>query len=79
MAKHDRLLRQPEVLALTGMSPPTLWRWEKRGLFPCRVKIGGWSVAWRLSEVEAWIARQRPAMTSPDGATAPQVAGQVSG
>lgn len=52
----DRYLREPEVLRLTGISQMTLHRWEKRGHFPKRYKIGPNSVAWKESEVSQWLA-----------------------
>jgi prophage regulatory protein len=55
--KHDRLLRVAEVKAMTGLSGATIWRHEKKGIFPRRVKIGGWSIAWRESEIQDWIQR----------------------
>lgn len=59
--KHDRLLRIAEVLEMIGVSAATLWRWEKLGQFPRRVKIGNWSVAWRESEIQQWMRRLPPA------------------
>lgn len=32
-----------------------IWRLERQGLFPRRVKIGAHRVGWDLSEVLAWI------------------------
>jgi prophage regulatory protein len=52
----DRLLRLPEVTNRTGLSPVTIWRREKAGTFPARVKIGPHSVAWRESDIAVWIA-----------------------
>jgi prophage regulatory protein len=50
-----RMLRQPEVLQLTGYSETTLWRREREGKFPRRRRLGGNLVAWRSDEVEAWM------------------------
>ncbi|RWT79142.1 hypothetical protein DN595_12325 [Enterobacter cloacae] len=33
----------------------TRWRMEQEGKFPKRIKIGPSAVAYRLSEVQAWI------------------------
>lgn len=46
----DRYLRQPEVLALVGVSWRTLRRWEPEGRFPKRYKIGPRIVAWRVRD-----------------------------
>jgi len=51
----ERLLRFNEVKALVGLSRTTIWRLEKAGLFPMRVKAGENSVAWIASEISKWI------------------------
>ena len=52
---RTRLVRKPELQAITGLSDPTIYRLEKQGRFPQRVKIGGNSVAWIEAEIMAWI------------------------
>lgn len=52
----QKILRKREVLAMLGISDPSLYRWEISGQFPKRLQLGGNSVGWLLSEVEAWIA-----------------------
>ena len=52
----DRLLRAPAVLAITGMSRTTLHRRVIAGEFPPAVKLGPRAVAWRASDIDAWIA-----------------------
>ena len=42
-----------------GISRVTLWRMERIGKFPSRVRLGENSVGWRLDEVEEWLA-ERP-------------------
>jgi prophage regulatory protein len=62
------LLRLPAVVAKVGCSPMTLWRKERDGEFPKRVKIGKNAVAWVAEEVDAWIAArvaERDARTDP--------------
>jgi len=49
------LIRKSELLDLLQVSDPTIWRWEKSGKFPKRVKIGPNSVAWLRREVETWL------------------------
>jgi len=51
----DRLLRFPEVQERVGLSRTHIWRLERTGEFPQRVKLGPRCVAWRASEIEAWI------------------------
>lgn len=52
----DKLIKRAELLTLVPMSAPTIYRNIQRGLFPRPVKIGPQHVAWRLSQVEQWMA-----------------------
>lgn len=52
---QERLIRRPEVEARTGLSRSTLYDWMKRGEFPQPVKLGERLVAWRESDVTAWL------------------------
>ncbi len=54
------LLRQREVLALVKVSRPTLWSWRRAGTFPAPIRLGPNTIAWRQSDVEAWL-KKRPA------------------
>jgi prophage regulatory protein len=57
-----RLLRFGDVRQRTGLSRSTIWRLERSGSFPKRVKVSVNVVAWREDEVSEWIAsRLRPA------------------
>lgn len=51
-----RILRQRQVCECVGYSPMHLWRLEKAGRFPRRIKLGPNSVGWLESEIEDWIA-----------------------
>lgn len=51
----ERLLKFESVCGLVGLSRTTLWRLEKVGAFPRRVKVTSRCVRWRLSEINAWI------------------------
>ena len=53
-----RLVRTREVCRLTALSRVSIWRRERRGDFPRRIRLGSNSVAWDLREVEAWITEQ---------------------
>lgn len=50
-----RIARFPEVRFLTARSRTTIWRLEKAGKFPRRVRCGENSVGWFLDEVLAWL------------------------
>ena len=58
----ETLMRRPAVQAATGLSRSGLYAAMARNDFPKPVQLGPQSVAWRQSEVQAWIAsRERVA------------------
>ena len=58
-----RFIRLPEVLARVGVSIMTIYRWEKKGLFPKRRRLGKNSVAWVEDEIESWCADRELLLT----------------
>ena len=56
----DPLMRRPAVQAATGMSRSGIYAAMARD-FPKPVKLGPQAVAWRQSEVQAWIASREVA------------------
>ncbi len=62
-----RLLRLPEVEAVTGLSATTIWRREREGDFPRRRRVSGNAVAWRSDEIERWV-ETRPVAEGAKGA-----------
>ena len=61
----DKLIRRPEVEARTGLSRSTLYDWMKRGDFPQPVKLGARMVAWRESDVTAWLDSRQTVSATP--------------
>ena len=53
---QDYFLREPEVKLISGLCKETRRKMEKAGSFPKRVKLGGYAVGWRKSEIDAWMA-----------------------
>ncbi|SDJ15162.1 helix-turn-helix transcriptional regulator [Lutimaribacter saemankumensis] len=58
--KQESLLRRHMVEARTGLSRSTIYDWMKRGEFPKPVKLGARLVAWRESEINAWLESREP-------------------
>lgn len=56
MDRPERLIREPEVHQRTGLSRTTRWREIKAERFPAPLKLTSSAIAWRESEIEAWIA-----------------------
>ena len=54
-ADSPRMLRFADVIARTGLSRTTLWRLERVGAFPKRIRLGANSVGWIEEEVDDWI------------------------
>jgi predicted DNA-binding transcriptional regulator AlpA len=50
-----RLLSKREVLAIVGVSYPTVWSWMRQGKFPRSRVVGGKSM-WLSTDIEAWLA-----------------------
>ena len=51
----DRLLRRSEVEHLTAMSCSAIYVWMSAGKFPKPVVLGTRKVAWRESDIAAWL------------------------
>ena len=54
----ERLVREPDRRAITGVSRTQWWSLERKKIAPARLKLGCNSVAWRLSDLLAWIEQQ---------------------
>ncbi len=55
----ERLLRLPELIRLIGISRATIYRYIGNGRLPPPVKLSTRCVAWRASEITAWMAALR--------------------
>jgi prophage regulatory protein len=51
----DRIMREPERRARTGISRVQWWRLEARGEAPRRVSLGSHAIGWLASELQRWI------------------------
>lgn len=54
--QNDRLLRRPIVEGMTGLPTSSLYDMMRQGRFPQPIKLSERSVAWRESEVTAWMS-----------------------
>jgi predicted DNA-binding transcriptional regulator AlpA len=52
---NDRMLRLPEATAKIGVATSTFWKLHSEKKLPSLISIGPHSVAWRESELQAWI------------------------
>ena len=68
-----RIFRTPEAAAYVGLSASTLEKKRLDGSGPPFVHLGGRAVGYDLSDLDAWIDRQRRTSTSdPGGPLAPR-------
>ena len=51
----DRIISAKERRALVPYSDMHVWRLERAGGFPRRIRLGAHRVGWSLREVIAWI------------------------
>ena len=52
---NETILRLPAVQCRTGLCRSTIYLRVHQGTFPGPVRLGGRSVGWLSSEVDAWI------------------------
>lgn len=57
----DRLLSRREVEAICSLSRSSLYAMMAKGEFPKPVHLGARRVAWRESDIKAWIDSRQPA------------------
>jgi prophage regulatory protein len=63
-----KFIRFPEVQEkIGGLSRTTVWRLEKKGLFPKRRKLTSRAVAWVKAEVDAWVQARNIGNDLPPG------------
>lgn len=55
------LIKLHKVIEITSKAKSTIYADMAAGKFPLPLKIGARSVAWRLSDIEAWIESQQQA------------------
>jgi len=61
--QQERMVRLPEVKFLSGLPKNSIYRLMAAGDFPSPVQLSAYSIAWRHSEIEGWIA-SRPKLNA---------------
>ena len=61
-----QLLRRPDVERLVRLSRTTIYQLMKTGNFPKPLRISAQAVAWRLSDIQAWVDSRPTAIASGD-------------
>lgn len=57
----EKSYRRPAVEDITGLSRSSIYDMMARGDFPKPIRIGRRAVAWRESDIAAWLAERQPA------------------
>lgn len=50
-----RIITKKELRLIVPYTPQHIYRLERDGKFPKRIRIGARRVGWRLAEIEAWL------------------------
>ena len=51
-----RILREKEVIRVTGLSRSSIWRHERAGSFPARLQLTRRMVGWDCRDIEHWLS-----------------------
>ncbi|MBM4262992.1 MAG: AlpA family phage regulatory protein [Deltaproteobacteria bacterium] len=62
---NHRIMRLPEVKAITGLSRSTIYFRIALGTFPKQVPLGGRTVGWLEAEIQNWLHEQVEASRQP--------------
>jgi prophage regulatory protein len=79
--RPDSIHRLPYVSNVTGLSPTTIWRQERRGEFPKRVQLSPNAVGWREADIAQWLAdraRGIGASRVPSASSLPEPAARIT-
>ena len=67
MEQNLKIIRKPAIFSKVGLSDPTIWRLERIGEFPKRIKLSSNSVGWLSTEVDQWLQKKAAArLDHPD-------------
>ena len=60
MTQRQVLLTLPEVVAMTRLSKPTIYKYiaDEEHDFPKQVRLGPGRVVWVKSEIDRWVRQQ---------------------
>jgi len=56
---QDQIIRPRNIPTITGLSLATIWRLQKKGLFPSRRRLSAGAVGYLQSEIVAWIEARK--------------------
>lgn len=60
-AERDEIILWHELQGIVKLGRTTVWRLEKDGSFPKRIKLSPGRIGWKVSSVLEWIASREAA------------------
>ena len=57
---QQKIMRLPAVAEGLTVAQSTIRRWVSDGKFPRPIRLGQNTVAWRISDIEEWLADRPP-------------------
>jgi prophage regulatory protein len=60
------ILLKKDVLERTRLSYPTIWRMEKKGEFPKRIKLSSSKIGYYKNEIEQWMLNRERFFSAPN-------------
>jgi prophage regulatory protein len=72
LTQFDNLLAIDEVVRRIAVSRVTIHRWCRDKIFPPPVQLGPRRIAWRESDLVAWLASRSTPVAYGAGAAAPK-------
>lgn len=55
----NHIIRPDQLAEKLQISKPTLWRMEKRGELPPKVKISSRACGWMSEDIDAWLESRK--------------------
>lgn len=59
--RESAVMSRGDLIVLTGLSETTLWRLEKAGDFPAKIRLSVRRIGWMRDEIEAWLQSRHAA------------------
>lgn len=53
--ENSNIARPRDLPYLTGLSRTTIWRLERAGEFPRRIRLSAGAVGYRMADIQAWL------------------------
>ncbi len=79
--KNRRILRLPQVISKTGLGRDSIYRGDRDGWFPERIKLSERASGWFEDEIDAWLekrAAERNAASPAVPSVVPSTTGAAS-